>query len=82
MKLEADIRTRDELLADAAIARHQASRFREAAAIVNDDLVESALRSRARELETAVAVLEAKAAEMLLSGPGPSVRLEGTSPTS
>jgi hypothetical protein len=60
-----DIRTRDELIADAAIARYQAGRFREAAAAMSEDFIQSALRSRARELETAVAVLEAKAAEML-----------------
>jgi hypothetical protein len=52
------------LLEDAAIARHQASRFKQAATIINDDLVESALRARARELETLVAMLEAKAAKM------------------
>jgi hypothetical protein len=65
MKLEADIRTRDELLADAAIARYQAGRFREAAASLDEDFIKSALRSRARELETAVAVLEAQAIKMM-----------------
>ncbi|HEY3918464.1 MAG TPA: hypothetical protein VGL83_11760 [Stellaceae bacterium] len=62
--METDDRTRAQLLEDAAIARHQASRFKQAATIINDDLVESALRARARELETLVAMLEAKAAKM------------------
>jgi hypothetical protein len=52
------------LLADLEIARQQANRFKQAAAIVGDDLVESALRARARELATLVAVLEAKIAKM------------------
>jgi hypothetical protein len=64
MESEADSRTRTELAADLEIARHQATRFRQAAAIVNDDLVESALRARARELETLIAILEAKIAKM------------------
>jgi hypothetical protein len=64
MPMEPDNRTREELLADAATARHQASRFRQAAVIVNDDLVESALQARARELDTLVALLEAKVAKM------------------
>jgi hypothetical protein len=53
------------LLADAAIARYQAGRFREAAASLDEDFIKSALRSRARELETAVAVLEAQAIKMM-----------------
>ena len=58
--MEADDRTRAELVADLEIARQHAGRFKRAAAIVKDDLVESALRTRVRELETLVAVLEAK----------------------
>jgi hypothetical protein len=64
MELEIPARTRAELLSDLEIARHQASRFKQAAAIINDDLVEAALRSRARELETLIDVLEAKLAKM------------------
>lgn len=64
MDLETDNRTREELQSDLAIARHQASRFRQAAGIINDDLVEAALRSRARELETLAAILEARLAKM------------------
>jgi hypothetical protein len=64
MELDSDNRTRAELLADLEIARQQANRFKQAAAIVGDDLVESALRARARELATLVAVLEAKIAKM------------------
>jgi hypothetical protein len=64
MPMEPDNRTREELLADAATARHQASRFRQAAVIINDDLVESALQARARELDTLVALLEAKVEKM------------------
>jgi len=62
--MEAENRTRAELLSDLAIARHQAWRFRQASGIVNDDLVEAALRSRARELETLAAILEARVAKM------------------
>ena len=62
--MEPDSRTREELLSDVATARQQASRFRQAAVIVNDGLVEAALRARARELDTLVAMLEAKAAKM------------------
>jgi hypothetical protein len=70
MPIEADNRTREELLSDAARARYQADRFRQAAVVINDDLVESALRARARELETLVALLEAKVAKMHDAGPG------------
>lgn len=64
MELERDERTRAELLADAAIAKDQAARFRQAATMIDDDLVQSALRARARELETLVATLDARVAEM------------------
>ena len=57
---EPDSRTRAELLADLEIARQHAGRFKRAAAIVNDDLVEAALRARVRELETLLAMLEEK----------------------
>lgn len=63
--MEPENRTPAELLSDAAIARHQAGRFKQAAAIINDDLVESCLRARARELETLVAILEARIAKMV-----------------
>jgi hypothetical protein len=64
MESEAPTRTRAELESDLEIARHQASRFKQAAAIIKDDLVEAALRSRARELETLIDILEAKLAKM------------------
>jgi hypothetical protein len=64
MELQEVQRTRAELQSDLDIARHQASRFKRAAAIINDDLVEAALRSRARELDTLIAVLEAKLLKM------------------
>lgn len=81
LEMDLGIRTGAELLADASLARQHAGRFRHAAAIVNGDLVEAALRSRARELETAAATLEAKAAGMLLaSGPAPEARLGGARP--
>jgi hypothetical protein len=64
MELESDDRTRAELLADAAIAKDQAARFKRAATMIDDDLVQSALRARARELETLAATLDARVAEM------------------
>jgi hypothetical protein len=64
MELESDERTRLELLADAAVAKDQAARFKRAATMIDDDLVQSALRARARELETLVATLDARVAEM------------------
>jgi hypothetical protein len=64
VELDSDDRTRAELLADAAIAKDQAARFRRAATMIDDDLVQSALRARARELETLVATLEDKVATM------------------
>lgn len=64
VELESDDRTRAELLADAAIAKDQAVRFRRAAEMIDDDLVQSALRARARDLETVVAMLDEKVATM------------------
>lgn len=52
MELDSDERTRAELLADAAVAKDHAARFKRAATMIDDDLVQSALRARARELET------------------------------
>ena len=65
MDLEADNRTRAELQSNVAIARQHVGRFKQAAIIVNDDIVESCIRARVRELETLVAVLEARMAEMI-----------------
>ena len=64
VELEPDDRTRAELLADAAMAKDQAVRFKRAADMIDDDLVQSALRARARELETLVAMLDERVAKM------------------
>jgi hypothetical protein len=64
VELESDERTRAELLADAAVAKDQAARFRRAAMMIDDDLIQSALRARARELETLVAMLDERVATM------------------
>jgi hypothetical protein len=64
VELEPDDRTRAELLADAAVAKDQAARFKRAADMIDDDLVQSALRARARELETLVAKLDERVAKM------------------
>lgn len=64
VELESDDRTRAELLADAAIAKDQAARFKRAAEMIDDDLVQSALRTRARDLETPVAELDERVAAM------------------
>ena len=58
--METDTRTRAELLADLEIAREHAGRFKRAAGIIDDDLVEAALRARVRKLETLIAIREAK----------------------
>lgn len=58
-----DDRPPEELLAEAAKARHDAERFRQAAAIVHDDIVERSLRARAEELETLARLLEAQASK-------------------
>ena len=64
VELESDDRTRAELLADAAVAKDHAARFRRAADMIDDDLVQSALRTRARDLETLVAMLDERVAAM------------------
>jgi hypothetical protein len=64
MTQEVDNRTWQELQTDGVTARHQASRFRQAAIIIHDALVEEALRARAKELDTLAEILEAKAAKM------------------
>lgn len=51
----------EALLAEAAKTRQQATRFRQAVAIVNDELVEASLRARAEELEQLAKTLEAQA---------------------
>jgi predicted signal transduction protein with EAL and GGDEF domain len=58
-----DQRTAEELLAEAAKARHDAKRFRQAAEVIHDDIVERSLRARAEELETLAGLLEAQAAK-------------------
>jgi hypothetical protein len=45
VELEPDDRTRAELLADAAMAKDQAARFKRAADMIDDDLVQSAKMS-------------------------------------
>ncbi|HLI20149.1 MAG TPA: hypothetical protein VKV32_03465 [Stellaceae bacterium] len=50
-----------ELLAEVAKTRQQVARFRQAMAVVNDELVELALRARAEELENLAKTLEAQA---------------------
>jgi hypothetical protein len=62
--LETDKRSREELLVDAAKARRDAQRHRTAALIVHDSLVEETLRTRADELITLAAILEAKASKI------------------
>jgi hypothetical protein len=64
VELESDDRTQAELLADAAIAKDQAAPFKRAADMIDDDLVQSALRARARDLETLVAKLDERVATM------------------
>ena len=56
-------KTPQEILAEAAQARQDASRFRRAALIISDELVVRSLKARAGELETLAAMLEAKAAK-------------------
>jgi len=63
MAVESDSRSAAELLAEAAKTRQQAARFRQAATIVNDELVELSLRARAEELEHLAKALEAQAAK-------------------
>lgn len=58
-----DQRAPEELLAEAAKARHDAARFRQAATIVHDDIVERSLRARAEELENLAQLLEAQASK-------------------
>ncbi|HWE72976.1 MAG TPA: hypothetical protein VG328_07440 [Stellaceae bacterium] len=57
-------KTPHEVLAEAAKARQEASRFRRAALIISDELVVDSLKGRAAELETLAAMLEAQAAKM------------------
>ena len=62
--MEAEQRAPGELLAEAAKARHEARRFRNAALLMNDRLVEDALIARAVELENLAGMLEAQAAKL------------------
>jgi hypothetical protein len=57
-------KTPQEILAEAAKARQEASRFRRAALIISDDLVVDSLKGRVVELETLAAMLEAQAAKV------------------
>ena len=57
-------KTPHEILAEAAKARQEASRFRRAALIISDELVADSLKGRAGELETLAAMLEAQAAKV------------------
>ena len=53
--------SREELFADAARARRDAKRFRKAAGIVKDEVVELSLIARMDELERLAELLEAQA---------------------
>jgi hypothetical protein len=64
--LEKEKRSRVELLAEAVNARHEAMRFRLAASVMNDPLIEESLIARAVELETFAATLEAQAGKLVL----------------
>jgi hypothetical protein len=55
-------KTPQEILAEAAKARQEASRFRRASLVISDEVVVESLKARASELETLAAMLEAQAA--------------------
>ena len=56
-------KTPQEMLAEATQARQDASRFRRAALVIGDATLAQSLKSRAGELETLAAMLEARAAK-------------------
>ena len=63
MAMVSDKKTPQEMLAEATQARQDASRFRRAALVIGDEIVAQSLKTRAGELETLAATLEAKAAK-------------------
>jgi hypothetical protein len=54
-------KTQQELLAEAATRGYEASRFRSAAAIVEDRVIAATLRNKAQELEELAAAIETEA---------------------
>jgi hypothetical protein len=65
-KIESTVRYLGIEVDDAlAIARRDADRFRQAAALMNDEAIEETLRVRAAELETLARALEDQAAKLI-----------------